>query len=100
MLPTSKKGKERKMINIKELEQQIARIDEFLQEAYVENNTQDIVLFAGLLGKLIKNRLSCEDAKKPKAVKAWKNVCSESSHYEAMLEARILARDEMRAMND
>ena len=83
------------MTNIKELDQQIARIGALLQEAYAENNTADIILFAGLLGKLIKNRLDCADEEKPKAIKAWKNVCSDSAHREAMLEARILARDEM-----
>ena len=93
------KGKEKKMTNIKELDQQIAKIDGLLQEAYAENNTADIVLFDGLLGKLIKNRLACEEeATKP--IKAWKNVCTDSAHREAMLESRILARDESQALND
>ena len=88
------------MTNIKELEQQIKKIDALLQEAYTENNTEDIILFSGLLGKLIKNRLDCAEEEKPKALKAWKNVCTDSAHREAMLESRILARDEMQAMND
>ena len=86
------------MVNLKELEQQIARIDGLLQEAYRENNKEDVILFAGLMAKLYARKKEAKE--EPKALKAWKNICNDSAYLEAMLESRILARDEMHAMKD
>ena len=78
------------MTNIKELSQQIAKVDAWLQAAYKENNLEDIILFSGLRVKLEARFREATPENKPVKVQAWKHTCLN----EAMLESRILARDE------
>ena len=87
------------MTNINELNEQIAKIDAFLQEAYAENNVADIVLFAGLMSKLVARKAAAEAANKPESVRAWMNASEEKSAIESALEARILFRDEYSTMD-
>ena len=74
------------MTNLKELNQQIAKVDALLQEAYRENSPGDIILFASLMTKLEARKVE----HKPRKVQAWKHTDMDESR----LEARILSRDE------
>lgn len=78
------------MLHLKELNQQIARVDALLQAAYLEGNKQDIILFAGLMAKLQSRKLEAQQANKPKPLQAWKHT----DENEDRLESRILSRDE------
>ena len=82
------------MTNIKELNEQIAKIDVFLQDAYSENNVAEIVLFAGLMSKLVARKAAAEAATKHESACAWMNASTEAAARESALEARILGRDE------
>lgn len=81
------------MTNINEINEQIAKIDALLQEAYSTNNISDIVLFGDLITKLFAQKATIE-AVKPVPVMAWKNATTEIAARSSALEAMILARDE------
>lgn len=87
------------MTNINELNEQIAKIDVLLQEAYAENNVADVVLFAGLIAKLTARKAEAESEHKPEPVRAWMNASEEKSARESALEARIMFLDEYSTMD-
>ena len=73
------------MVNRRELEQQIAKLDTLLQAAYAEGNKADIILLASLMAKLQSRMLEATQANKPEPMQSWKRTNENS---------RILARDE------
>lgn len=87
------------MFNLKEINEQIAKTDVFLQEAYAENNLEDIILFSGLMSKLVAKKAAFEAAANPEPVHAWMNAATEKAGIESAYEARILSRDEHATMD-